>query len=268
MYRFRYSYRLWKVLQSELEHRMFWWRLTGLFWKPVDDDTQEEISLEDGLYTVSSEIREAGSDGKSFSNDYLDKVRLIAKDRKITAYIDFKTIGEGENEKYVKKISFVDGDVQTFNDGIWRAKLTFPQNVGFNKIKITDSTGTKSEAGLYLVFWNVSSQTADKSTLEKFFSNPNEIKENGKTYKEDSLKALNDALEAAKKIDVDEVAIDSEISAAGLTLKNAINVMEEVDKTALEDKIKETEKVDKAYTEESSKDITDAIKNAKAVLKN
>lgn len=66
-----------------------------------------------------------------------------------------------------------------------------------------------------------------------------------------------------------------EINAAGLTLKNAIETMEEVeevtvDKTALEDLIKKAEKIDnddKTYTEESYKNLTDAIKNAKAVLK-
>lgn len=244
--------------------------------KTADDDTQEEINLDDGLYTVSSDIREVGSDEKSSFNDYLDKVRLIAKDGKITAYIDFKTIGEGENEKYIKEISFVDGEGQGTNGKMERAELTLPQNVEFSKIKITDSTGATADARLYLDLRNASSQKADKSTLEKFISKANDIKEDGKTYTEDSLKALNDALEAAKKVDADKVAIDSEINAAGLTLKNAIDTMEEVeevtvDKTALEDLIKKAEKIDnddKTYTEESYKNLTDAIKNAKAVLEN
>ena len=244
--------------------------------KTADDDRQEEINLDDGLYTVSSDIREAGSDEKSSFNDYLDKVRLIAKDGKITAYIDFKTIGEGENEKYIKEISFVDGEGQGTNGKMERAELTLPQNVEFSKIKITDSTGATADARLYLDLRNASSQKADKSTLEKFISKANDIKEDGKTYTEDSLKALNDALEAAKKVDADKVAIDSEINAAGLTLKNAIDTMEEVeevtvDKTALEDLIKKAEKIDnddKTYTEESYKNLTDAIKNAKAVLEN
>lgn len=243
--------------------------------KTADDDTQEEINLDDGLYTVSSDIREAGSDEKSSFNDYLDKVRLIAKDGKITAYIDFKTIGEGENEKYIKEISFVDGEGQGTNGKMERAELTLPQNVEFSKIKITDSTGATADARLYLDLRNASSQKADKSTLEKFISKANDIKKDGKTYTEDSLKALNDALEAAEKVDADKVAIDSEINAAGLTLKNAIDTMEEVekvtvDKTALEDLIKKAEKIDnddQTYTEESYKNLTDAIKIAKAVLK-
>lgn len=244
--------------------------------KTADDDTQEEINLDDGLYTVSSDIREVGSDEKSSFNDYLDKVRLIAKDGKITAYIDFKTIGEGENEKYIKEISFVDGEGQGTNGKMERAELTLPQNVEFSKIKITDSTGATADARLYLDLRNASSQKADKSTLEKFISKANDIKKDGKTYTEDSLKALNDALEAAEKVDADKVAIDSEINAAGLTLKNAIDTMEEVeevtvDKTALEDLIKKAEKIDnddKTYTEESYKNLKSAIKNAKAVLEN
>ena len=244
--------------------------------KTADDDTQEEINLDDGLYTVSSDIREVGSDEKSSFNDYLDKVRLIAKDGKITAYIDFKTIGEGENEKYIKEISFVDGEGQGTNGKMERAELTLPQNVEFSKIKIKDSTGATADARLYLDLRNASSQKADKSTLEKFISKANEIKKDGKTYTEDSLKALNDALEAAEKVDADKVAIDSEINAAGLTLKNAIDTMEEVekvtvDKTALEDLIKKAEKIDnddKTYTEESYKNLKSAIKNAKAVLEN
>ncbi len=244
--------------------------------KTADDDTQEEINLDDGLYTVSSDIREAGSDEKSSFNDYLDKVRLIAKDGKITAYIDFKTIGEGENEKYIKEISFVGSEGKGTNGKMERVELTLPQNVEFSKIKITDSTGATADARLYLDLRNASSQKADKSTLEKFISKANEIKEDGKTYTEDSLKALNDALKVAEKVDADKVAIDSEINAAGLTLKNAIDTMEEVeevtvDKTALEDLIKKAEKIDnddKTYTEESYKNLTDAIKNAKAVLEN
>ena len=244
--------------------------------KTADDDRQEEINLDDGLYTVSSDIREAGSDEKSSFNDYLDKVRLIAKDGKITAYIDFKTIGEGENEKYIKEISFVDGEGQGINGKMERAELTLPQNVEFSKIKITDSTGATADARLYLDLRNANSQKADKSTLEKFISKANDIKEDGKTYTEDSLKALNDALKAAEKVDADKVAIDSEINAAGLTLKNAIDTMEEVekvtvDKTALEDMIKKAEKIDnddKTYTEESYKNLKSAIKNAKAVLEN
>ena len=244
--------------------------------KTADDDRQEEINLDDGLYTVSSDIREAGSDEKSSFNDYLDKVRLIAKDGKITAYIDFKTIGEGENEKYIKEISFVNGEGQGTNGKMERAELTLPQNVEFSKIKITDSTGATADARLYLDLRNASSQKADKSTLEKFISKANDIKEDGKTYTEDSLKALNDALKAAEKVDADKVAIDSEINAVGLTLKNAIDTMEEVekvtvDKTALEDMIKKAEKIDnddKTYTEESYKNLKSAIKNAKAVLEN
>ena len=244
--------------------------------KTADDDRQEEINLDDGLYTVSSDIREAGSDEKSSFNDYLDKVRLIAKDGKITAYIDFKTIGEGENEKYIKEISFVDGEGQGTNGKMERAELTLPQNVEFSKIKITDSTGATADARLYLDLRNASSQKADKSTLEKFISKANDIKEDGKTYTEDSLKALNDALKAAEKVDADKVAIDSEINAAGFALESAIDTMEEVeevtvDKTALEDLIKKVEKIDnddKTYTEESYKNLKSAIKNAKAVLEN
>lgn len=244
--------------------------------KTADDDRQEEINLDDGLYTVSSDIREAGSDEKSSFNDYLDKVRLIAKDGKITAYIDFKTIGEGENEKYIKEISFVDGEGQGTNGKMERAELTLPQNVEFSKIKITDSTGATADARLYLDLRNASSQKADKSTLEKFISKANDIKEDGKTYTEDSLKALNDALKAAEKVDADKVAIDSEINAAGFALESAIDTMEEVekvtvDKTTLEDLIKKAEKIDnddKTYTEESYKNLKSAIKNAKAVLEN
>ena len=100
-----------------------------------------------------------------------------------------------------------------------RAELTLPQNVEFSRIKITDSTGATADARLYLDLRNANSQKADKSTLEKFISKANDIKEDGKTYTEDSLKALNDALKAAEKVDADKVAIDSEINAAGLTLK-------------------------------------------------
>ena len=244
--------------------------------KKADDDTQEEIALEDGLYTVSSDLREAGSDEKSAFNDYLEKVRLIAKDGKITAYIDFKSNGEGADETYVTDISIVGGSGQAANGKLDRAELTLPQNVEFTKVKLTDNTGKTVDARLYLDLRNAVKQSADnKATLQEFIAKAENIKKDGKIYTEASLKVLEDALAAAKTVNNDAVAINEEINAAGRTLENAINTLEEVkktaDKTALEAKIKEAETIDNkenVYTEDSYKQLTDAISTAKKVLAN
>ena len=241
--------------------------------KTADDDTQEEITLEDGLYTVSSDLREAGSDEKSAFNAYLEKVRLIAKDGKITAYIDFKSNGEGADETYVTDISIVGGSGQAANGKLDRAELTLPQNVEFTNVKLTDNTGKTVDARLYLDLRNAVKQNADKSTLQKFIAKAEDIKKDGKTYTDVSMKVLEDALKTAETVNKDDVAIDNEINAAGLALKGAIDTMEEVkpsaDKTALEAKIKEAEAIDNkenVYTEDSYKNLTDAISAAKKVL--
>lgn len=244
--------------------------------KTADDDTQQEIEFtEDGIYTVTSEIREVGSDDVSPFNSYLDKVRLTAENGTLTAYIDFKSVMDGDTEKYIEEISIVNGSAAANRAGrVERAVLTLLQNVEYTDIRLKDNTGTEVEARLYLALRSAALQTADKTTLKEYIDKAEAILDDGKIYTEESLAALKEALEAAKEVYGDEVAINSEISSVGLTLKNAISTMEEqtaVDKTELKAVIEEASKItneDGKYTEESYQALTEALENAKAVYEN
>lgn len=242
--------------------------------KSADDDTQEEITLEDGLYTVSSDLRETGSEEKSTFNQYLDKVRLLVQDGTVKAYIDFKNVEDGDTEKYVTLICFDDGEGVKAEEGrLDRAVLTLPKNVELTNVHLEDSTGTKVDARLYLALRSAAAQSADKIKLKEFIASAQGILQDGKTYTDASVSTLREALERAEQVDADEVAIGSEISSAGLALKNAIDTMEEVlpvtvDKTELKALLEEAANIsneDGSYTQQSYKIFTEALENAKSV---
>lgn len=245
--------------------------------RTADDDTQDVIEFtEDGIYTVSSEIRESGSDEVSTFDQYLDKVRLVAKDGGLTAYIDFKTIKDGETENYITDVSIENGDDTGTTGKIERAVLSLPQNVELTNIRLKDNTGAEAEARLYLSLRSAELQTADKTALKEYIDNANAVLDNGKTYTEESLTVLKDALETAKAVYADDVAINTEIGSAGLALKNALDTMEEVtqitvDKTNLKAAIDEAAKIsneDGKYTEESYQALLEALKAAESVYQN
>lgn len=209
--------------------------------KSADDNTQEIVNLDDGLYTVSGEIREADSDAVSTWNNYLDKVRLIAEGGKITAYTDFKSV----SGKTVAGISTGEAQSAAVKDS--RAVVVLPENVELTDVQLTDNKGETVNARLYLALRSASVQKVDKTSLKKFIDSANAIKKDGKTYTDATVKALDEALAKADKVYADEVAITSEVSAAGLALKNAINGMTEVVKTDIS-KAKVSGVTNKYYT--------------------
>lgn len=249
--------------------------------RSADDDTQDVINLEDGLYTVTSQIRESGSDEESSFDEYLDKVRLIVNEGKITAYIDFKSLEDGDSEKYVNGITVINNEGEEIftagtTDKMERVEVVLPENVELTKVKLKDSTGQEMEGRLYLALRSAAVQTADKTTLAEYIRQAEEIQKDGKTYTENSVVTLKEALEAATIIYEDDVAIANEISAAGLALKNAISTMEEevteeVDKSALEDVLAKAEEISNdngKYTDESFENLTKALENARTVYDN
>lgn len=187
--------------------------------KSADDTTQDVIDMADGLYTVTGELRETDSDAVSAWNSYVDKVRLIAKDGKTTAYIDFKANGK----KSVTAVSVDGADAVAVKDG--RAVVVLPQNVEYTAVKLTDSTGATGDARLYLALRSAAVQNVNKAALKSYIDKAAALKTDGKAYTDSTLKTLNTALAAAKKVYADEAAIQSEVGAAGLSLKNAVNGM-------------------------------------------
>ena len=245
--------------------------------RTADDDTQDVIEFtEDGIYTVSSEIRESGSDEVSMFDQYLDKVRLVAKDGGLTAYIDFKSITDGETENYITEASIENGEGTGTTSRLERAVLSLPENVELTNIRLKDNAGAEAEARLYLSLRSAELQTADKTALKEYIDNANSVLDDGKTYTEESLTVLKDALETAEAVYADDVAINTEIGSAGLALKNALDTMEEVtqttvDKTNLKAAIDEAAKIsneDGTYTEESYQALLEALEAAETVYQN
>lgn len=245
--------------------------------RTADDDTQDVIEFtEDGIYTVSSEIREVGSNEVSAFDQYLDEVRLVVKDGGLTAYIDFKTITDGETENYITEVSIENGEGTGTTGRLERAVLSLPENVEFTKIRMKDNTGAEVEARLYLSLRSAVLQTVDKTALKEYIDKANAVLDDGKTYTEESLTVLKDALETAEAVYADDVAINTEIGSAGLALKNALDTMEEVtqttvDKTNLKAAIDEAAKIsneDGTYTEESYQALLEALDAAEAVYQN
>ena len=107
----------------------------------------------------------------------------------------------------------------------------------------------------------------DKTALEAAIQQAEAVKKD--EYTEETVKALDDALAAAKKA-LDEAKTQDELDAAAKVLTDAIAALEkkpQLDKTELEKAIEEAEQVEKdPYTEASVKALDDALAAAKKAL--
>ncbi|MDD2980897.1 MAG: NEAT domain-containing protein [Hespellia sp.] len=254
--------------------------------KSAEDDSQEVINFEDdGVYTVTSSIREVGTDDTSDYNKYLKKVRFIAENNQLKIYLDLQSAAETEIEKYITGIDVLDAKgnsieinstTETESGKIIRAEFVLPSNVELTQIKLTDNNETTFDGRLYLALRSASGQTVDKTTLEKYISNAKEILADGKNYAQENIDSLKEALTDAEEVNEDPVSIGEEISAAGLNLKNAIAAMEEIkpivtDKTALKALIEKAEKIsnkDETYTDDSFANLQKTIKDAVDLFNN
>ncbi|MCD8354999.1 MAG: NEAT domain-containing protein [Clostridia bacterium] len=245
--------------------------------KDANDTTQESVDFDaNGIYTLTSALRDAGSEDDSACNVYLDKTRLIVKDNSVTAYVDFKST----DGSYLTGMQVFDeaGDAvevtattKKGNGELVRASFTLPQNYELTNVKFTDHNGNTADARLYLALRDAALQEADKANLKTYLAKAEEKLNDGNSYTETSRTALESAADAAKKVDEDPTAIQEEISAAGLTLRNALNALEEIpkaDKAALKttlDNAKAINNDDNTYTADSYQAFTDAIAAAEKV---
>ncbi len=181
----------------------------------ANDTSQDSVNLEDGLYSVKSELRD-GKNQKSQFNDEVAKTRLIAHDGKLDVYIDTT-----ENAT-IKAISIGDTKYEA-KDG--RIVLTLPENFETTGIKITDKNGKETSGKLYLELKNAKAEEHDKAALEKKVKEAKEIQR--ENYSEESLANLDNKIAAADGVLSDEVAIKKEISKAGLDLSKAIKDLKE-----------------------------------------
>lgn len=117
---------------------------------------------------------------------------------------------------------------------------------------------------------NVEVLKVDTAALEKAIADAEAIKADG--YTAESYKALEDALKDAKDVLDDKAATQTKINDAVQSLNDAVAALvklaTEEDKSALEEVVKETEKLNKSeYTAESYKAVQDAIDAANAIMK-
>ncbi len=115
---------------------------------------------------------------------------------------------------------------------------------------------------------------ADKAALEQAVAKAEKLDSN--LYTEASYQAVAEALKAAKNVLADENAKQAAVDQVKEDLENAINALEEkqeepkpdkVDKTGLEEVIKQAEALDRiSYTEISYQAVVKALEAAKAIL--
>lgn len=110
-------------------------------------------------------------------------------------------------------------------------------------------------------------EVADFSKLEEAIAKANEVKKDDVTA--DSWDRLQSALKAAEKVLKDKDATQAQVDAATKVLNDVLNSLElKVDFSKLEDAVKRIEGKDlNGYTEDSVKVLKDALKEAKAILK-
>lgn len=246
------------------------------------DTAQDVFTFDtDGVYTLTSSIREAGNDDTSVYANYLKEARILTENDQVQVYLDFRKITDGDAENFIKSIEVLDSeknyiDVDTVYDTesgeIVKAVFTLPVNVELTDIKLTDNNDNVFEGRLYLALRSAQLQSVDKTNLEVRINEAEGLLEDGKNYTEVSRKALEEALADAKEVFENPVAVSGEVSSTGLTLRNAIagleEVTEQVDKSVLATTIENAKKIsneDGTYTEESFAKFQNAINAAEAV---
>lgn len=248
--------------------------------RTADDDTQDVFTFdEDGVYTLTAGIRDAGSGDASDYAGYLKEARLLVKDNQVQVYLDFQKNGDS----FIKEIEVlaedgaaaeVSGAVDSETGEILRAVFTLPRNVELTDIKLTDTDDTSSwEGQLYLALRSAQLQNVNKTNLLTRIEEAEKTLENSSAYTEASVKILEEALENAKTVAENPVAVVDEVSSAGVTLRNALETMEEktvtVNKDALKtavDNAKQVGNEGEIYTEESWQTFQKAIEEAEKVL--
>ena len=114
-------------------------------------------------------------------------------------------------------------------------------------------------------------ETVDKTALQQAISDAEKV--DTTKYTEDSVAAMNSALDSAKGVNNDPDATQEAVDNAATALNNAIQALKEkevtptVDKTALQEAINRAEAIDTSkYTDESVAALQQALTAAKAVL--
>ncbi len=203
--------------------------------KYADDDAQEPVSFEnDGIYTVSSSIRESSTGDASIYSNYLQKARLSVEAGQVKVYLDLQGMAENGGEKYIEELTVLDGDGNpvaleaTADQGkITRAVFTLPSNVELTDIRLKDSSNAEFAGRLYLGLSSAVLCTADKAALKSFIDDASAVLKDGKDYTAASRETLKKALAAAEAVYQDPVSISTEISSVGIALKSALGAMEE-----------------------------------------
>lgn len=244
----------------------------------ASDNTQDVFEFDtDGIYTLTSGIYETESDDTSAYVVYLEKSRLLVKDNAVQVYLDFQKNGEN----FIKGVSVLDETgvsvpVTTYyykeSGEIVRAVFTLPANVELTEIQLMANDDTFAAAGrLYLALRSAQIQSVDKTALNGYITTAEGKLEDGNTYTETSVQTLNVALEAAKSVNDDPVAIGSEISSVGVILRDAINGLvkvEPVDKTALQKAYDDASAITNDLNYNGWDALQSVLVEAKAVLDN
>ncbi len=225
--------------------------------KKVAEDLQDvRIYTGDGVEAVKKAITDlqAAIDGLVLSGEQpvLDKTALEAAIKDAEA---------------VKKDEYTEESVKALDEALAAAKKALTD--AKTQKQLDDAAKALNDA-IAALEKKPEEPVLDKTELEKAIQDAEAVKKDD--YTEETVKALDDALAAAKKVLTDAKTQD-ELDAAAKALNDAIKALEKkpedpgLKKDELEKAIEDAEKLDAdKYTEESAKALAEAIAAAKKAL--
>ncbi len=259
----------------------------GLFYEGTDNQEMSyiEMSPEYIKFDYESAVEELVNPGKIKSIELLDGKNSYNPGDKITVRLSFDqavslignknlTLKVGDSKVSLNPVS--DGNAREFKfEGTLPTTLsggTFNLVLeGNSDIQILNTVGKNTTLNEDIELGNsiIINKVIDKSELENLINSANElIKEE---YTEDSWSNLEDILQEANKVFVDENAIQDEVNEMVDKLQQAIRELEEkkIDKSVLQglvDKVKETDS--SKYIPSTWTQFENALKAANSILTN
>ncbi len=238
----------------------------------VNGEFVDELAREEGKgnkwASLITPVERIGSETHAFKGQ-IDDLEIYNKDRQEPVEEVSTTILEYALELAGK--ASTDGVIQSVVEKFEAAKAN-AQNI-LDEVKAGNTSITQDQVDdawreLIKTMQYLSFKQGDKQDLEKVIAFADEISGKLDSYVDEGKAEFTTALEAAKKVDADQDAMQDEVNKAWQDLLTAMaNLRLKADKSLLDELVKEAQGIDlAAYTEESAAAFGIALADAKSVL--